>query len=516
MEAEWIRKPATDSVIVFVHGILSSANKCWTHKNGASWPKLVEQDEALAQYGVFSVSYWTGVRSGQYSVDDIVSILRDYLHAEGILDCRRIIFVCHSMGGIVARRLLVAHQLDLIKRGMHVGLFLVSSPSLGSQYAAWLEFLIKEARHLQADILRPGNANQWLLALDGDFKRLMESKQIPLRGKEIYESDMAFFKGLRPIVERASATAYFPEPIKIPDSTHFSIPSPADHEALQYLLFRWFVLDLPKLPEPLAPGAQPFVAPVKPLVDDLLKSQYIAARKMQWRPLSSVDWPIGAQYERHAEIWANSLTVAFIKTFADKYQNFSFYLTVEQQHAQGADVIIYGLVCHKAGFVANFKRMRFEELQRLRDASLAGDEAREQLKHERAAELAEILHGWSFRCQVTPQFGTIAYQCSYDPESRALTLTVQPPSLDPSDYEGQLDSTSELLRYIASSVQGGFKHINYDWFPSSYRKQKLLLDVMDHGALNLGSVRVSTANDEEWDYVNLTFDEENAQLFAAP
>jgi len=61
-------------------------------------------------------------------VDDLKEQFRqDKLH-----DYKQVLFVCHSMGGIVARKFIVSREADFSGPGQAVGLFLVASPSLGS------------------------------------------------------------------------------------------------------------------------------------------------------------------------------------------------------------------------------------------------------------------------------------------------------------------------------------------------------------------------------------------------
>lgn len=38
----WIRRLTTsDTVVVFVHGILSDGLSAWAHRNGARWPEML-------------------------------------------------------------------------------------------------------------------------------------------------------------------------------------------------------------------------------------------------------------------------------------------------------------------------------------------------------------------------------------------------------------------------------------------------------------------------------------------
>lgn len=82
----------------------------------------------------------TGFGSGSYSLSDIVDDLKErFFNLDQVADSKKIIFVCHSMGGIVVRKFIVERLYDLLDRHIGIGIDLVASPSLSSGYADWLE-----------------------------------------------------------------------------------------------------------------------------------------------------------------------------------------------------------------------------------------------------------------------------------------------------------------------------------------------------------------------------------------
>ncbi|HEV2567860.1 alpha/beta hydrolase [Sphingomonas sp.] len=240
MKGEWLRE-SDDTVIVFIHGILSSGGACWRHESGTYWPRLILQEEGALDPGVYVYSYKTGFFSGSYRVSDAVDDLKERLALDGVLACRTIVFVAHSMGGIVARKLLVERADDF--RDINLGLFLVASPSLGSSYANVLAPLARLVGHSQADALRFSQSNAWLADLDKEFKNLHTSGRLAISGKELAEDVFIALPGLvrRQVVPPFSATAYFGEPYKVPDSNHFSIAKPVNADAIQHRLLVDFV-----------------------------------------------------------------------------------------------------------------------------------------------------------------------------------------------------------------------------------------------------------------------------------
>lgn len=261
MQGDWIRHPTNGVAVVFVHGVLSSAEKSWRHANGTWWPSLLAEDEAAPPVGVWAFSYRTDLFSGSYRIGDAVDALKAHMRLDGLFDCHTIVFVAHSMGGLVVRKLLVERREDFRDRGISVGLFLVASPSLGSGYANWLELVARAVGHTQADALRFSDTNAWLLDLDKEFKNLKEAGHLRLVGKELAEDVALFLRPFnrKPIVESFSALRFFGEPYKVPGSDHSSVAAPEGPRAIQHRLLLDFLRNMP----PPAPRGLPVEAELR-------------------------------------------------------------------------------------------------------------------------------------------------------------------------------------------------------------------------------------------------------------
>src|ERR1700744_3654970 len=135
MQGVWVRKSSGSSAVIFVHGLLSSPETCWRNETGAYWPELLAAEPSFRSVGIYTYAYSTSIFSGSYRLSDVVDDLKERARLDRLIDCRKLVFVCHSMGGIVVRKLLVERASEFIEREIPIGLFLVASPSLGSTYA---------------------------------------------------------------------------------------------------------------------------------------------------------------------------------------------------------------------------------------------------------------------------------------------------------------------------------------------------------------------------------------------
>ncbi|ANL38334.1 esterase/lipase family protein [Rhizobium phaseoli] len=246
MGGEWVIQPENGAVVVFVHGIISSSETCWRNDNGVYWPDLVAGEPSLTGTGVYLFSYETSIFSGSYNLSDVVDSLKEFMRLDGLFECRTIVFVAHSMGGIVARKLLVERAADFSRKDIAVALFLVASPSIGATYANYLEPLARLIGHSQADALRFSQRNTWLMGLDKEFINLKEAETLKLSGKELVEDKFIAIPALirRQVVEPFAAAKYFGEPIKIAKSNHFTIAKPDGPQAFQHRLLIKFVTEV--------------------------------------------------------------------------------------------------------------------------------------------------------------------------------------------------------------------------------------------------------------------------------
>src|SRR5579872_3292428 len=103
-------EPYKDRVIVFVHGIYGDAKDTWTAPNGVYWPKLLLSDNAYNDSDVYVAGYDSPYWGNKTTFEEIVTNLQNRLTSDGVWKHREVIFVCHSMGGLLVRRLLIEYR----------------------------------------------------------------------------------------------------------------------------------------------------------------------------------------------------------------------------------------------------------------------------------------------------------------------------------------------------------------------------------------------------------------------
>jgi len=146
-------------VIVFVHGI-HGARDTWRASNGAYWPQLIQTDPHFQKSDVVVAEYPTPSRHGQLSTVQLSEILWQGLKRQGVWEHREVVFIAHSLGGILTEEMLLLHPAD----AAHVP-FIVSyaTPHQGSFVANLAE--IYDSDPLLTD-LRESNDNSFLMDLE--------------------------------------------------------------------------------------------------------------------------------------------------------------------------------------------------------------------------------------------------------------------------------------------------------------------------------------------------------------
>ncbi|KAL1962071.1 hypothetical protein VTN77DRAFT_599 [Rasamsonia byssochlamydoides] len=146
--------------IVFVHGLNGHPKDTWTSKNGVFWPAdllpsfLESQRVRILTYGYNAdVTSFTDGTSKDHIHHHAETLAADLVANRGLRNAleRPIIFVCHSLGGIVVKRAIVtSYNMEDEKqkhlRSLYVstyGILFMGTPHNGSEAAKWALLLQK-------------------------------------------------------------------------------------------------------------------------------------------------------------------------------------------------------------------------------------------------------------------------------------------------------------------------------------------------------------------------------------
>lgn len=219
------KEPTSSSrLIVFVHGIRSDSEAAWKHPKGArSWPEIVVDDPVFDDADVAVFDYATSVfRYGKGSINQIADQLEARLETGPLDRYENIIFVAHSMGGLVVRS--AVNKLDNATKSSF--LFFLATPTGGSKIAYYARKIGFRGEAL--DGLREVDAdNLFLEAEISNWGSLL--KRHDIRSHCFYENVPTFGQI---VVEQPSATWLCNEkPIPIFEN-HQMIAKPLDAESL--------------------------------------------------------------------------------------------------------------------------------------------------------------------------------------------------------------------------------------------------------------------------------------------
>jgi hypothetical protein len=175
----WVRPRTdrTDKLIVFVHGFGSDAKSAWTNdRTGAYWPDLVARDSDLSNYAVLTTSYSSPVLQLGATIEQTAQGLETALKDAGVYTrFSQIVFISHSMGGLVVRRVLVLlDSTDGDGALTRVGpVFFFATPTSGARLADLADWI---SMNPQAHDLRTADVNTFLQALDTDWENVLRRR----------------------------------------------------------------------------------------------------------------------------------------------------------------------------------------------------------------------------------------------------------------------------------------------------------------------------------------------------
>lgn len=224
LQVPWIRKLGdahAKGVIVFVHGVLGDPRTTWS--NGRSyWPELLTRDQAFDGQDIYVYGYPSPKVGRSFSIDEVAENLRLVLNTDGVLRYKAITFVCHSMGGLVARAFIIKYQSQIVPKVRF--LYFFATPTTGSPYAILAATVSGNSQFGQ---MYPMNSDGYL----GPLQSAWLDAHLNLKSYCAYETEPLFGQI---IVDLRSATGLCterPDPI---DANHMNIVKPLDTTSTSY------------------------------------------------------------------------------------------------------------------------------------------------------------------------------------------------------------------------------------------------------------------------------------------
>jgi pimeloyl-ACP methyl ester carboxylesterase len=167
-----------ENVVVFIHGVLGSPESSWRNAStGAYFPDLLQADLG-SDYSIYLVRYVTPATASASTIPEIAERELQRLKDNAVLSAHhRVTIVAHSMGGLIAKRMLVQlnrgnrETLDLLDRVK--GVIFLSTPAQGApiaEMASWLSF------NPQFLNMQPADFNAYLQSSEDDWQNLLRDR----------------------------------------------------------------------------------------------------------------------------------------------------------------------------------------------------------------------------------------------------------------------------------------------------------------------------------------------------
>jgi tetratricopeptide (TPR) repeat protein len=215
-------------VIIFLHGVLGDSNTTWSDGN-AYWPELLTKDDAFSGTSIFVHQYKTEMfKRGQLNIDELAEELKVRLDAHGVMQHGQLIFIAHSMGGLIARTLLLKYS-DVAHKTRFI--FFLSTPTSGATIANWAELV--SSRNPQFREMRWMKSSDFLANIQRNW--MAKGYTCTISSYCLYEKEETY---ATLVVDQGSASSLCNKPLVPVQADHIGIAKPSNQSAVQYQAFR--------------------------------------------------------------------------------------------------------------------------------------------------------------------------------------------------------------------------------------------------------------------------------------
>jgi triacylglycerol esterase/lipase EstA (alpha/beta hydrolase family) len=159
--SHYVRNTGASTVVVFVHGVLGDAEETWVSEGGA-WPEMLSQDSVFDKADIFVFQYPTSMWATM-SIDELAEHMRLQLAGHAVTPRQNIVFLVHSMGGLVTRAYLLKNRAVAESTKL---IYFFSTPTTGSQVARMAGLL---SQNPQFTKMQPMDADDYLADLQRNW-----------------------------------------------------------------------------------------------------------------------------------------------------------------------------------------------------------------------------------------------------------------------------------------------------------------------------------------------------------
>lgn len=217
-----------DGAIVFIHG-LYGGTETWKNPSGSSWPALMRTDADFRNYDIYVPTYTTGCGT-QLSIHQTAMNLHKQLKTDDVLNHKKVAIVAHSMGGLVAKDLVLAMSAD--DRARVSTVFLLGTPSQGAPLAPIVNLFCPKG---SAKDLTTIDDNGYLQRLEDDWQRAVRQAR---RGNGEFPDIYCAYETKRTLgfdIVPLSRFATICDDDLLPiDTNHVELVKPQSRDSLQY------------------------------------------------------------------------------------------------------------------------------------------------------------------------------------------------------------------------------------------------------------------------------------------
>ncbi len=122
------------TVIIFVHGVTGDSRSSWTNeKTNAYWPEMLEKDHEFDDANIYVFEYPTAPTGRNATIHELADSMQQRLRSDNVLEHKRLIFLCHSMGGLITRQFLINYREQMANKILFA--YFYSTPTEGSPMA---------------------------------------------------------------------------------------------------------------------------------------------------------------------------------------------------------------------------------------------------------------------------------------------------------------------------------------------------------------------------------------------